>query len=167
MAAATSNLFSNARHVIVRPAVPGKNFLNMAGVCIQVEEKDYGLQSGARKLLVIDGFERLNSLQRLLLVCHCRQTRAGLLVTTHRVHRMLPPVAFVDPKLSRSKAIVDYLLRNEPITEQKTFDQFEIESAFTDCNQDIREALMRMYDLYESKRQRVNSEIPFRVSRVP
>ena len=95
-------------------------------------------------LFVVDGFERLNWLHRMSLERTCSGKRSGLLLTTHRVVRGLPVVERTDTSWSTFKRIVDTLAKGQ--LPDKT-----VRKAFERHQPDIREALMQLYDDFESQ----------------
>ncbi len=108
-----------------------------------------------RELWIVDGLERLNWLNRYLLVKFCRYQDNALIITSHRKFVGLPVVSRPAPTQIDFKKIVKYLLENQADGEPaKSLDDATIARAFTTANGNVRDALMSLYDEYEQLRVR-------------
>lgn len=94
-------------------------------------------------LVVIDGYEQLSLWQRLLLRARCRQRGAGLLVTAHQPVR-LPTIYTTQPSLELALAVVQRLL---PESDDR-ITPADVAEAFTSKRADLREMLLRLYDVF-------------------
>ena len=90
--------------------------------------------------MIIDGFEQLSYLQRLLLCLRCRAARCGLLVTTHRRVWGIPVVKTTAATRELVRALVDELV-DEP------FDGDLVDSCFQQAAGNLRETFMLLYDV--------------------
>lgn len=99
-------------------------------------------------LLVIDGFEQLSSSQRSRLIKACRQQKAGLLVTAHEPVNL--PTLFEMPiDLEVFRAVVAELQKDSTIQ----ISQAAVDQAYEEFQPNLREALFRLYDVFEMKRR--------------
>lgn len=101
----------------------------------------------AKTLLVIDGFEQLAWSRRQRLKQQARARSAGLLITTH-CDLGLPTIVTTSPSWDTFRHITTQLLDRGSIS---ISDQ-EILQAYKQSAGNARDALFRLYDLYEWKR---------------
>ena len=100
----------------------------------------------APAVVVIDGYEQLNSWNRFWLKRYCRKRHLGLLVTSH-VSVGLPEVYHTSSSPEMSQQVVETLMQNE-----KTAIAPEIISElFAQHGGNIREMLFDLYDLFEQR----------------
>ncbi len=95
--------------------------------------------SHAPSLLVVDGFERLSLIQRWLLIKNI-QRDSGLLITSHAILTGIPVVAEIEPDLNTYLRLVDHLAPCH------SFAPEFLTAVFDECNQNVRESLMRLFD---------------------
>jgi hypothetical protein len=96
--------------------------------------------------VVIDGFEQLNSWQRLLLRARCRLSGAGLLVTAHRPVG-IEPVYATKPSAELAQAVVRQLL---PPADQH-IGPADVATVFDQHQGNIRETLLALFDVYRAR----------------
>ena len=101
--------------------------------------------------LVIDGYEQLGWFSRRRIKARCRRAGCGLLVTAHR-DLGLPTVYETLPSEKVARAVVAKLLPHglEGIAEA------DIEAAYAAAGGNIREALFRLFDVYELRSRSVD-----------
>lgn len=110
-----------------------------------------GVGEVCRVVWVIDGIERLSRLDRIALIYHCRNKKMGLLATTHRLISGLPKLVECHSSQVNFRNIVQFLLRDRD--EVKGVDAETVDRVFEQSNGNIREALMSLYDIFESSRK--------------
>ncbi|WP_425398429.1 hypothetical protein [Aeoliella sp.] len=114
-------------------------------------------------LLVVDGFEQLHTLERLLVRWHCWRSGAGLLVTTHRPFR-LPTLLEISPDEPSAVAVFEQVTSGADTQVTK----HDALVAFNACNRDMRQMFDRLYDLHEHRKRTAdvaNKRRDFRVSK--
>jgi hypothetical protein len=101
----------------------------------------------AKTLIIIDGYEQLHIFARCILAARRRISGAGMLITAHE------PTGF--PPLYQTRAdepifsdLVELLVRET----HSTITRAEAAQALQASNGNVRDALFRLYDLYESRR---------------
>jgi len=99
-------------------------------------------------VLIIDGYEQLPWWRRRLFQCECRRLGLGLLVTSHKSVG-LPEVFRTQVDMDLARRVVAKLLagREGVITKQ------EIDACARRHDQDLREAMFELYDLFEQHRK--------------
>jgi hypothetical protein len=102
------------------------------------------LPTGARRIVVIDGFEQLNLASRCWILAHCRFRRHGLLVTTHKPNR-LPLIHRTETSPDLLDSIACELVRGSG----GRLAAGDLMAAFSHSQGNLREALFRLYDSYE------------------
>lgn len=121
-------------------------------ISVDLDRMDNSLQwrpPANRRLVLIDGVERLSFLHRWLLIHHCRRNRIGLILTSHRRLAGLPVVATMKPTPEILHRIVDHVLSNSNTDNTWIPDRGSIESVFFQHRGDLRESLMTLYDRFE------------------
>ncbi len=115
----------------------------------------------ARRLYIIDGLERINWLNRWLLVQNCKSLGFGLLVTSHRKLHRIPMLAEISPSTDTLHQVVDYLLDQNPLPARilHRFDLRTIDIAYQQSGGNLRESLMLLYDEFEKLRRRSSVEV--------
>ena len=103
-----------------------------------------------RRLLIVDGFERLNFINRFSMIGWCRRNRCGLLLTTHRHLVGVPVVKKLSPTLNRFQEIVATMVARQPHSTAKIPGDKQIKNAYLSCEGNYREALMCLFDEFES-----------------
>ncbi len=98
--------------------------------------------------VIVDGYEQLGWYARWQLSRKCRQTAAGLLVTSHTTRR-LPIIHNLEPALTVTQQLVDDLMQGHP----QVLDDQDVASCFQTCAGNVRETLFALYDLYEMRRR--------------
>lgn len=106
-------------------------------------------QLDSTSLVVIDGFEQLSWSRRQWLKQQVKARSAGLLVTTHS-DLGLPTILTTSPSWDIFRQITAQLLHRGSLT----FSDDEIRLAYEQSGANARDALFRLYDLYELKRAR-------------
>lgn len=110
-------------------------------------ETEFTVDPGeGNSLILVDGVERLNPLQRWGLASVCRRSGFGLLVTCHRRLARLPVLARLQPSLSHFRGVVEELLQG---TDLRVPEEVVV-AAYRRAGGDYREALMQLYDEYQS-----------------
>lgn len=106
------------------------------------------LQSlGETEVVIIDGYEQLGALARLSIRRLCRKRRCGLLVTAH-AHVGLPLLYATRVEMEMAKRIVAELLP----AGDAAISPDDVARALAEQRGNFREALFRLYDLYELRR---------------
>ncbi|MEL7499683.1 MAG: hypothetical protein AAFN77_18915 [Planctomycetota bacterium] len=101
-----------------------------------------------KKLLVVDGIERLSRWHRLAMLSNLRSRSIGVLVTTHQEILELPVLIQLRPDVKTLMRLVERLA---PTTiGQPGFKSHELEQLMESHNGNIRECLMALYDVYET-----------------
>ena len=103
---------------------------------------------GSQRLLVVDGIERLRSLDRLAILAHCRKFQVGLLATTHRRLRGLSVLSSTAPSKETLMELVQTL---DPDLAETDSSSRLIDNAFQRSDGNLREALMHLYDHWERR----------------
>lgn len=103
---------------------------------------------GARRLVIVDGYEQLGRWARRQLKRRCRRRSTGLLVTTH-VDAGLPTIYRLQPTLPVALRLVSQLLSDDP----ETLERDEIIDCFQTWHGNVREMLFELYDRYEIRRR--------------
>jgi hypothetical protein len=98
--------------------------------------------------IVVDGYEQLSWWSRWRARSLCRSAGAGLLVTAHR-DRGLPTIYRTEPSEELVRAVVARLLGNGSIVTST-----EIAEAYQVTGRNVREALFKLYDVYQAKERR-------------
>lgn len=100
------------------------------------------------ELCIVDGLERLNWLNRWLLVRFCKNQKFGLLVTSHRRLAGIPVVATLTPSLATFCDVVNHLLAEYQNGDgvSNPLDAATITRAFEFADGNLRNALMILYD---------------------
>ena len=101
-------------------------------------------------VLVVDGYEQLSAWNRFRLGRLCARKGFGLLVTSHETTG-LPLVYRFSPDRAAMHAVVEWLLRDRPESTRR-ITPADVDQAFEACSGSIREALFRLYDVYEARR---------------
>lgn len=134
---ALSSTFPNVHHVTIRATGA-------------VDSRQLGMTNRRGQLTILDGFERVSPLNRWFLIRAFRQTQkrfgSGLLVTTHRRSRLLPVLVRLTPQLTTLRQIAEHL---SPPTD---WDEVNLNTILTKADGNMREALMLLYDRFESQR---------------
>jgi hypothetical protein len=113
--------------------------------------------SPPRPLVLIDGYEQLNWFARVWLRWRCRRSRAGLLVTSHRMTG-LPLLIRLEPDLDSIQQVVAALTEDR----QTRVTSADI-IASHDCHgSNVRELLFDLYKRHEVYRRRPAASRPFR-----
>jgi hypothetical protein len=113
--------------------------------------------SRPQPLLVIDGYEQLNWLARIWLRWRCRRSRAGLLVTSHRMTG-LPLVIHLEPDLDTIQQVVAALTERR----QTHVTSADIIASHACHGSNVRELLFDLYERHEVYRRREAALLPDR-----
>jgi hypothetical protein len=97
-------------------------------------------------IVVVDGYEQLNSWNRFWLNRYCHDRDVGLLVTSH-VPVGLPEIYNTSSSLDLACQIVEQLLQNE----EKNIPTEIVSELFTRHDGNIREVLFNLYDIWEKQ----------------
>lgn len=110
------------------------------------------------ELWIVDGIERINRLQRWLMVRYCRHHQIGLLVSSHRRLIGIPSLATLTPSPETFCKVAIHLLVNSPCRTdiKKKFDIATFLQAYEEADGNLREALMLLYDRFETFQQSRN-----------
>jgi hypothetical protein len=119
-----------------------------------------GEELDSRTQLVIDGYEQLGWFSRRRVKSRCRGAGCGLLVTAHR-DLGLPTIYETRPSEQVANAVVAKLL---PVG-QADIGEADIRAAYVAAEGNIREALFKLFDVYEERGRR--SEVGSRASGSP
>lgn len=92
--------------------------------------------------LIVDGFEQLHPLCKVMLLWQCRRRRCGLLVTTHVPWWLLPVVHQNKPSLDVTYKLVRQLAPDDP-----RLTCAAVRAAFEKCDGNVRETLLCLYDV--------------------
>ncbi len=102
-------------------------------------------------LLVIDGYEQLGWLERLRVLCRCRRSGAGLLVTSHMpIH--VPTLI----RLSPDRGLVEQLVDDLCTKVSSTITRADIVASHACHGSNVREILFDLYDRHEQRRRGLN-----------
>jgi hypothetical protein len=112
-----------------------------------------GVELNSSTQLVIDGYEQLGWFSRRRAKSRCRGAGCGLLVTTHR-DMGLATVFETRPSEEVASAVVAKLLPGG----QAEIGEAEIKAAYAAAGGNIREALFRLFDMYEERGRRLEVE---------
>jgi ABC-type uncharacterized transport system YnjBCD ATPase subunit len=105
----------------------------------------------ARGVLIVDGYEQLGRIARWVLKRRCRRRDCGLLVTAHGPVG-LPELFCTTVSLESAQRVVGHLQRGKPphVAER------DVAEPFARHDQNLREILFELYDLYEFRRQKTD-----------
>lgn len=119
------------------------------GTLRQFHPKDYldKLPPSGRGLLVIDGYEQLSWWWRRRTLATCRRHDIGLLVTAHQ-DMGLPTLLTTEPTLALAKQVVRRLLGPD----EATIAGGDVKRAWDEAGGNLREALFKLYDVYQARR---------------
>jgi hypothetical protein len=118
------------------------------GISVETPGSVTGEPTSQRRLLVVDGFEGLGWLGRVALRSWCASRNTGLLVTSHR-NVGLPTIAECRPNLKTLQQIAERLTAGYP----PFVTSVDVSQAYESCGANVREALFRLYDVYEDRRR--------------
>ena len=104
-----------------------------------------------RTLVIVDGYEQLNYLARLFLGWKCTRPGSGLLVTAHKPIKKMPEVFRTAPSLDLAQLLTRELLSG--CDDRIEITAAEIASAFAQHQENLRETLFALYDLYEARKK--------------
>lgn len=107
----------------------------------------FGGAWNAKTLVIIDGYEQLPLPARCILAARRRLSGAGMLITAHEP-RGFPPLYQTGASEPIFNDLVELLVRETHSTITRT----EAAQALQASNGNVRDALFRLYDLYESRR---------------
>ena len=104
-------------------------------------------------ILVIDGIERLTLMQQALTFHSLRRRQIPTLFTTHRVSKSLTVVRGKCPVLFRASPDVNVFAKivNLMTQPEHGLAPAAVEDAFDSCGGNVREALMKLYDSFDSR----------------
>lgn len=136
-----------ARRVCQRFATTRFVSIRRIGLGLEVHSPGEPLSVFRNTLLVIDGFQYLPLVQRWLLKRSCLKSDLGIIVTTHRHQRWPKMVTELKPTLDIFQQVCERL----QLDVERKLDSRSIATAFALCDGNCREALMALYDKYESK----------------
>ncbi len=140
MVARLNEGFGNVRWMTIRNRQP----MPFGSTWLAIQEIGSGFSCGPHKsLLVVDGFESLSWVNRMLMLANIRIAGMGLLVTTHRRH---PGIAVVQ-KLQPDKTHFRKIALSKCGSTIRGISNATMDRAFDSAQHDYREALMRLYDL--------------------
>jgi len=121
------------------------------------DPKTFVLRNGQRRIrdldwhdwshetqVIVDGFEQLCLLSKLMLMIRCRWKGSGLLVTTHAASRLLSVVQENRTTLELARAIVHDLT-----TDDRRPTNAEIAGCYKRSDGNLRETLMCLYDAHQ------------------
>lgn len=155
------NRFENVKRIIIRTDKKFGPFAscNVVVKCLRVNPGFDELDAGGtarsnrigKELWIVDGFERLNWLNRWLMVRFCKNRQNGLLITTHRKLTAIPLVTTLAPSLATFHDIVHHLLvENQNVGGlSNQFDAEMVKRAFETARGNLRDALMILYDNFD------------------
>lgn len=168
-----SNRFSCTRRIIVRTGrrcgfcpfwdVDLQRFANQRTHTSGNASSTKRLHSQVRELWIINGMERLNWLQRLLVIGFCKLQKNGLLVTSHRKLAGLKIIGQLTPSLAMFQRIVRHLLteHQDNGNGRHSLTDETIKQAFSTANGNMRDALMILYDAFDDQvRQKTEKTKP-------
>jgi hypothetical protein len=101
--------------------------------------------------VVVDGYEQLSAASRWRLHRWCRRTQAGLLITCHRPRQGWPILYRTMTDTGLLQRLVDRLVTDVPDPRRLAPEQ--VVQAFTEQDGNLREALLQLYDVWESSPQ--------------
>jgi hypothetical protein len=102
---------------------------------------------GARRLMIVDGYEQLGCLQRLWLKRRCRRASAGLLVTSH-APTGLPTLVTLVPDVELVQRLVARLARRAATR----ITPADVAASHAVHGSNVREILFDLYDRHERHR---------------
>lgn len=108
----------------------------------------YPAQRDAPALLIIDGYEQLNWLERWRLARHCRRTDHGLLVTSHTATR-LPTLISLTP----GEPLVQQIVADLASRVSTSVSPADIAASHACHGSNVREILFDLYDRHERRRR--------------
>ena len=165
------HLFPNVNHVTIRSVTDiQSDFQSVRAEHTPELERDSNLMpklDGSvnrdlnRTLTIVDGVERLSLLQQRMLVSNLsrnrhntsrgqsdsQETSDGLLITSHRRLKFVPVLYSITPTVSTFQSVAKFL---NPSLDMS---QAELAETFAAAGQNIREAIMLLYDRHESLRK--------------
>ncbi len=97
--------------------------------------------------IVVDGFEQLGWLARHRLYRGCQLQKSGLLVTTHHPIK-LPVVWSTQTSLPLARQLLERWLTE---AERRRVPRDAVETAFIQCQGNLRETWFRLYDLFPTQ----------------
>jgi len=100
--------------------------------------------ASSRPLVIIDGWEQLTWLSRLLVRWRCRRASAGLLVTSH-VATGLPPVFRTRP----SRELIDELVSTLTCRNPSPIIDADVDASHACRGSNVRELFFALYDRHE------------------
>jgi len=108
----------------------------------------------AKNILVIDGIERLTLTQQALTLHTLKRQRVPTLLTTHRVSKRLRLVGGRFPVLFHAQSNIKVFIQivNSMTQATQPIAPAAIEAAFEASGGNVREALMTLYDVFESNK---------------
>jgi energy-coupling factor transporter ATP-binding protein EcfA2 len=106
-------------------------------------------------LFIIDGYEQLGWIARLLLRLRCRSTGGGLLVTSHAPVR-IPTLVRLAPDRKLVEQLVDDLSRQV----STTITRADVAASHACHGSNVREILFDLYDRHEHRRRRASNSLP-------
>jgi energy-coupling factor transporter ATP-binding protein EcfA2 len=110
------------------------------------------LTANNNRLLIIDGYEQLATLERVRLIYRCRSARIGLLVTSHSP-TWLPTLI----RLAPDSRLVEQLVADLCAKVSTTVTPFDVAASHACHGSNVREILFDLYDRHEAKRRASNS----------
>lgn len=110
----------------------------------------------SRSQVIIDGYEQLGRMARWRLRRQCRRRGCGLLVTSHRGIGF-PTLLEVHSSLHLVQQLVEQLVRTSPMADDLvTLNHEDVSRQYAVWGENVRELLFGLYDLYESRRHRLD-----------
>ena len=97
-----------------------------------------------KPLLLIDGYEQLNSWSRWLVRHRCRRNGWGVLITAHEPVT-IPTLIELQASLPTLQAVVNRLLPQDV----RSITPRDVAEAFESAHGNLRDALFDLYDRYE------------------
>jgi energy-coupling factor transporter ATP-binding protein EcfA2 len=118
------------------------------------------MESGPRRLFIIDGIERITRLNRWLMLTHLRREQAGVLITSHRRLHGIATICETTPGIDVLHRLVSYLLRKHelPRSYRRKFENGWAVWAYQKSQGNLREALMLLYDRFEDVRFKIEMD---------
>jgi len=104
-------------------------------------------------VLVVDGFEQLAWLRRMMLLVVTGARRLGLVVTAHRQQIQLPLLLQTNSSASTLRAVVHCLLADQvpDAGDVEWIGDAELRQLLDTCDGSTREVLFRLFDRWESE----------------
>jgi len=101
-----------------------------------------------RVMVIVDGYDQLNLLQRIVLRKRCRRAGGGLLVTAH-APTILPTLITLTPDESLvQQLVVELSTRGMPFITST-----DVAASFACHGSNVREIFFDLYDLHEQRRR--------------